>query len=79
MAVALAEGLVQHRHTASSELVMRAVREFDELPTLRLTLEQAMRLLSFDRETCLAVLEVLGEAGLIRRDHHGRYMKVEAG
>ena len=37
MAVTLAEGLGQRHKTPSYELVMRAMREFDALPTLRLS------------------------------------------
>ena len=76
MAVILAEGSPQHRHTPSYELVMRAMREFDDMPTLRITLEQAMRLFSFDRATCLSVLGALEDACIIQRDRSGRYHRV---
>lgn len=77
MAVTFAEGLGQPRHAPSYQLVMRALREFDALPTLRITLEQAMRLLDLDRQTCVDVLEALQDARLVARDNQGRYHRVE--
>lgn len=71
----LAEGPDTGRHTPSSELVMRAMREFDELPALRITLEQAMRLLSLDHDTCHDVLDALVDAHLLDRDTAGRYSR----
>jgi DNA-binding IclR family transcriptional regulator len=68
-----AEGPGTRRHTPSPELVIRAMREFDELPALRLTLDQAARLLSLDRETCEDVLESLVEGQLLNRDRAGHY------
>ena len=78
MVLALAAGLAQHRPVPSSELVTRAMREFDELPTLRITLDQAMRLLDADRATCTTVLEELIAADVIRRDNAGRYSRLDA-
>lgn len=77
MAVTLAEGLGQRHKTPSYELVMRAMREFDALPTLRLSLEQTMRLLDLDRHTCEDVLEALQEVHLINRDDQGRYHRAD--
>jgi hypothetical protein len=77
MAIHLAEGSHRHRHTPSFELVMRAMREFDELPTLRLTLEQAMRLFSLDRTACREVLDTLVERQILRRDRTGRYARAD--
>lgn len=77
MAIHLAEGSITHRHTPSFELVMRAMREFDELPTLRLTLEQAMRLFSLDRTACREVLEAMVEQQILHRDRAGRYGRAD--
>ncbi len=75
MTMLLAEGPSTRRHTPSSELVMRAMREFDELPALRLTLDQAARLLSMDRDTCREVLDSLVDAGLLAHDRLGHYQR----
>jgi DNA-binding IclR family transcriptional regulator len=75
MAMSFAEGSGTRRHTPSSELVIRAMREFDELPTLRITLDQAARLFSLDRETCEDLLESLVEAHLLEHDRAGRYAR----
>ncbi len=76
MATTLADGPVTRRHTPSAELVIRAMREFDELPALRITLEQAMRLLALDHDTCRDVLDALVEAHMLMRDREGRYARV---
>ena len=75
MALLFAEGSGKRRHTTSSELVIRAMREFDELPTLRITLDQAARLFSLDRETCEDLLESLVEAHLLEHDRAGQYAR----
>ena len=75
MTTMLAEGPGTRRHTPSSELVMRAMREFDELPALRITLDQAARLLSLDRDTCREVLDSLVKAQLLARDRLGHYLR----
>jgi len=77
MAIDLAEGSSTHRHTPSFELVIRAMREFDDLPTLRLTLEQAMRLFSLDWTACQEVLDALVESHVLRRDRAGRYARID--
>jgi Fe2+ or Zn2+ uptake regulation protein len=77
MAGLLADGSSTHRHTPSHELVIRAMREFDEWPTLRITLEQATRLFSIDRATCQDVLDTLVEARVLGRDCTGRYARVD--
>jgi DNA-binding IclR family transcriptional regulator len=78
MAVILADGLGQSRQDPSYALVMRAMREFDELPTLRITLEQAMRLFDLDRTTCKRVLAVLRKMHRVALDDSGRYHRFDA-
>jgi hypothetical protein len=58
---------------AGDELMLRALRDFDEMPTLRLTTAQAMRLWNRDRSTCQKVLDTLVEARLLRHDEYGQY------
>ncbi len=56
--------------------VLRRVRgEFREMPGMRLTLEQAMRLWSLDRETCASVLDELMASRFLQRDINGRYRR----
>ena len=78
MALLFADGSGKRRHTTSSELVIRAMREFDELPALRLTLDQAARLFSLDRETCEDLLESLVGAHLLEHDRAGHYVRHQA-
>ena len=77
MAIDLAEGSSTHRHTPSFELVIRAMREFDDLPTLRLTLEQAMRLFSLDRTACREVLDAMVDQQILHCDRSGRYSRAD--
>ena len=60
---------------AGDALLHRARRDFDEMPTLRLTTAQAMRLWDLDRSTCQKVLDTLVEAHLLRIDGAGQYAR----
>lgn len=65
--------IVVHR-TASEDALLRRVRsEFREMPGMRLTLGQAMRLWDLDRPTCSAVLGSLVASHFLRLDSYGRY------
>jgi DNA-binding IclR family transcriptional regulator len=75
MAMPLADGSGTNRQPPSHELVMRAMREFDDAPALRLTFEQAMRLLSLDSTSCHDVLDALVDVHLLERDATGRYIR----
>ena len=67
-------------HTASEDALMRRVRsEFREMPGMRLTLGQAMRLWDLDRPTCSAVLGSLVASRFLRLDGYGRYGLAHAG
>ena len=66
------------RQVDSTTLLLRARHDFDEMPTLRLTAAQAMRLWDLDRATCSAVLGTLVEAHLVYRDSQGRYARVQS-
>ena len=54
-------------------LMNRALHDFDEMPTLRLTTAQAMRLWDRDRSTCRKVLDTLVEVHLLETDAAGQY------
>ena len=64
---------------AESELVRRIRGEFLEMPGMRVTPEQARRLWSLDRATCVATLESLFTSGFLARDANGRYHKAQGG
>jgi hypothetical protein len=61
------------------ELLRRIRGEFREMPGLRLTLEQAMRLWSLDHATCVDVLTQLRSAKFLDVDPNGRYRLAHAG
>jgi len=56
--------------------IRRRVRaEFAEMPGMRVTLEQAMRLWSLNRETCESAIGELMASHFLERDAHGRYKR----
>lgn len=61
------------------ELMRRIRGEFREMPGLRLSLEQAMRLWSLDRATCVEVLTQLRSARFLEVDLNGRYRLAHGG
>ena len=66
--------------TAREEGLLRRVRgEYREMPGLRLTFEQAMRLWNMDRQTCATVLNSLVASRYLQIDGFGRYRKAHCG
>lgn len=63
-------------HALSEPLLRRVEGEYREMPELRLTLEQAKRFWSLDRENCAAVLATLAEARFLHRDADGYYARM---
>ena len=63
----------------SDDLIVRVMGEFDEMPSLRLTERQAMRLWGLDRRTCDAVLRALVDAHFLYRDAAGQFSKIGCG
>ena len=60
--------------TLHEDAVLRRVRsEFREMPGMKLTLGQAMRLWNLDRPTCCAVLESLVASHFLRLDSNDRF------
>ena len=55
------------------DLERRIRGEFREMPGLRISRPQAMRLWSVDPAACGRVLDRLIDAGFLRRDQYGRY------
>lgn len=71
--------VVIHRTLHEDALLRRVRSEFRELPAMRLTLDQAMRLWDLDRPTCCAVLESLVASHFLQHDQNGRFAKARAG
>jgi len=67
------------RTTVEDALVSRVRGEYREMPGMRLTVDQAMRLWMLDRETCSDVLSSLVAAHFLERDQSERYMKAHGG
>jgi hypothetical protein len=61
------------------ELLRRIRGEFREMPGLRLSLEQAMRLWSLDRAACVDALTELRSAKFLDVDPNGRYRLAHGG
>jgi hypothetical protein len=60
------------------QLLHRVRGEFAEMPGMRLTIEQAMRLWSLDRVTCEKLLDELVAIRFLERYAFGRYKKAHA-
>lgn len=60
-------------------LVRRVCGEYREMPGMRLTVDQAMRLWMLDRPTCSDVLNSLVAAHFLELDRSGRYARVHSG
>lgn len=67
------------RTTAEDTLVTRVRGEYREMPGMRLTVDQAMRLWMLDRETCSDVLSSLVAARFLELDRNGRYVRAHGG
>lgn len=66
--------------TFAEEALLHRVRgEFKEMPGLRLTIDQAMRLWTLDRRTCDSVLDSLVASHFLERDLEGRYHRCHSG
>jgi hypothetical protein len=63
---------------AGDALLRRALHDFQEMPTLRLTTAQAMRLWNLDRPTCQRVMDTLVEVHLLETDAAGVYRRSAA-
>ena len=71
--------VVLYRTSKEDTLLRRARGEYREMPGMRLTIEQAMRLWDLDRQTCQSLLSSLVEARFLEVDAHGRYHKAHCG
>jgi DNA-binding IclR family transcriptional regulator len=69
--------IVQRR--ADDQLLRRVRSEFNEMPGLRLTADQAMRLWALDGPTCHRVLDSLVVARFLAQDINGRYRRAHGG
>lgn len=66
--------------TAAEDALLGRVRgEYREMPGMRLTVDQAMRLWMLDRGTCVKVLDSLVAAHFLERDFNGRYARAHSG
>lgn len=66
--------------TAKEDSLLRRVRgEYREMPGMRLTFEQAMRLWNLDRQACANVLNSLVASRFLQIDTTGRYRKAHGG
>jgi hypothetical protein len=67
------------RTSAEDALLRRARGEYREMPGMRLTIEQAMRLWNLDRQTCGRLFDSLVAAHYLEIDSTGRYRKTHSG
>ena len=60
-------------------LLTRARGEYREMPGMRLTIDQAMRLWDVDRQTCQWLLNSLVDTHFLAIDASGRYRTAHSG
>jgi hypothetical protein len=60
-------------------LLARVRGEYRELPGMRLTIEQAMRLWDLDRQACARIFDLLVASHDLEIDGTGRYRNAHAG
>lgn len=67
--------------TTSQEdfLLRRARGEYRDMPGMRLTIDQATRLWSVDRQLCQSVMTTLVASHHLEVDENGRYRKAHSG
>jgi hypothetical protein len=65
------------QQSLTPQLLTRIRSEFSEMPGLRLTLQQARRLLNLDTITCAAALSVLEAAGFLAKTREGAFVLSE--
>jgi hypothetical protein len=66
--------------TIREDALIRRVRgEYREMPGMRLTIDQAMRLWDLDRQACEGVLSSLVASHYLEKDAYGRYRKTHGG
>jgi hypothetical protein len=62
-------------HTLTRGLLLRIRGEYLEMPGLRLTLHQAMRLFNLDALTCDVALRTLAEDGFLWQTPQGAFVR----
>ena len=67
------------RTTGEDALLRRVRGEYREMPGMRLTFDQAMRLWNVDRQACATVLNSLVASHCLEIDGFGRYRKAHCG
>ena len=65
--------------STEDNLLRRARGEYREMPGMRLTFDQAMRLWNIDRQACATVLNSLVASRYLEIDGFGRYRKAHSG
>ncbi len=66
--------------TLGEDSLLRRIRgEFREMPGMRLTLPQAMRLWTLDQPTCSRLFDALLRSRFLDVDANGRYRKAHGG
>jgi len=74
----LPDGMTERRDPVRREaLVRRIVAEFDDMPGLALTLQQASRLMGVEEAVCARILTTLTRNGLLRRNSLNLYVRAE--
>ena len=67
------------RLSSRIDVLYRICSEFAEMPGLQLTIKQAQRLWGLDEPTCVQALNMLVDAGFLRRTEGDKYRRATDG
>jgi hypothetical protein len=74
--MSLPPGFVERRdHARRNALVRRILAEFDDMPGLALSQQQAGRFLGVDNDACARILAALTRDGHLRKNAQGLYVR----
>lgn len=68
--------MAQQEESSLRSLALRIQREYEEMPGLHLTLQQACRLWGLGPEVCAALLEALVLEGFLVRTRRGAFARM---
>jgi hypothetical protein len=69
--------LDRHDHARRNALARRILAEFEDMPGLALSQQQAGRFLGIDQDACSRILKVLTREGRLRRNASMQYVRAE--
>lgn len=67
--------MTQHEMSSLASLALRIRREYEEMPGLHLTVQQACRLWGLGPDLCIALLNALVREGFLAQTRRGAFVR----